>query len=321
MPNDSLVRTADATLAGLAIAGLSRQPKTLPPKLFYDEAGCRLFYQITELPEYYLTRTELALLRRVGPEVAAAAEPPAVLVEYGASDETKAEILLGQTDELAPAPICCLCPDRHCSRGAVADAPADATLGATVRLSCQRLISWIRSSCPPPWMACVGSGSSRARPSAISNRSLARRFLSQARATLGRDALMLVGVDLRKDPSILIPAYDDAAGVTARFNLNLLARLNRDAGADFDLDSFAHRIIWNDAESRIEMHLESLREQTVHIGGQTVWFRRGETIHTENSYKHTIEGFAALAEAAGWRQRDVWTDAAQLFSMHLLTVA
>ncbi len=129
---------------------------------------------------------------------------------------------------------------------------------------------------------------------------------------------MLVGADLRKDPAMLVRAYDDAAGVTAAFNLNLLARLNREADADFDLGAFAHRAVWNDRESRIEMHLESRREQVAHLAGHAIRFARGETIHTENSYKHTLDGFAALAVSAGWRPAGVWTDPARLFSMHLL---
>jgi L-histidine N-alpha-methyltransferase len=147
----------------------------------------------------------------------------------------------------------------------------------------------------------------------------ARRFLAQARGTLGEGARMLVGVDLRKDEALLIPAYDDAAGVTAAFNLNILRRLNREAHADFDLRGFAHRAVWNDAEGRIEMHLVSLRPQAVHLNGHTIRFAPGETIHTENSYKHTPDGFRAIASAAGWRAERMWTDAGRLFSLHLLS--
>jgi uncharacterized SAM-dependent methyltransferase len=127
-----------------------------------------------------------------------------------------------------------------------------------------------------------------------------------------------VGVDLRKDPAILLPAYDDAQGVTAAFNRNLLVRLNREAGADFDLGAFAHRADWNDDASRIEMHLVSLHDQLVHVAGQAIRFARDETIHTENSYKYAPEQFAALAEQAGWHSAELWTDPARLFSLHLL---
>jgi dimethylhistidine N-methyltransferase len=150
------------------------------------------------------------------------------------------------------------------------------------------------------------------------NPTQAQRFLQRARDTLGAAASLLVGVDVRKDPKILLPAYDDAAGVTAAFNLNLLVRLNREAGADFDPASFAHRAVWNDAESRIEMHLVSLREQAVRVDGHVVHFARDETIHTENSYKYAPERFAALAQASGWHTATLWTDPAQMFSLHLL---
>jgi dimethylhistidine N-methyltransferase len=146
----------------------------------------------------------------------------------------------------------------------------------------------------------------------------AHRFLQRARDTLGAGAAFLVGVDLRKDAKVLLPAYDDAAGVTAAFNRNLLVRLNREAGADFDPASFAHRAVWNDAESRIEMHLVSLHEQSVRVAGHVVYFARGETIHTENSYKYAPERFAELAHASGWHTVALWTDPEQRFSLHLL---
>jgi dimethylhistidine N-methyltransferase len=147
---------------------------------------------------------------------------------------------------------------------------------------------------------------------------VAIRFLRQARETLGADAMLLVGVDRRKDPSILLPAYDDAGGITAAFNRNVLLRLNREAGANFDPDAFRHLALWNDREGRIEMHLVSRRSQRVRVGDQTVSFAEGETIHTENSYKHTPEAFLALARDAGWDGIELWTDSDDLFSIHLL---
>ncbi len=321
MPNDSLVRSADATLVSIALQGLSSRPKTLPAKLFYDEQGCRLFYKITELPEYYLTRTELALLRRFAPNIAAMVNEPAALIEYGASDETKAEFLLGQADKLGRPRFAAYVP---------IDVAADALARLAVRLRRRR-----------PALAVFPIGADFTSPVALPaelggmarlgffpgstignlDPSDARRFLAQARLALGPDARMLVGVDLRKDPAILIPAYDDAQGVTAAFNLNLLARLNREADADFDLDCFIHRAVWNDRESRIEMHLESCCDQIVYVAGRAIRFVAGETIHTENSYKHTMEGFANLAERSGWRVHRVWTDPARLFSEHLLVTS
>ncbi len=149
----------------------------------------------------------------------------------------------------------------------------------------------------------------------------AARFLVTARELLGAHAQFLVGVDLRKSPDILVPAYDDAQGVTAAFNLNLLRRLNREAGADFDLGAFRHHACWNEPASRIEMHLVSTREQTVRIAGRTIEFASGETIHTENSHKYGLDAFGALASSVGWATARVWTDPAALFSLHLLRPA
>jgi dimethylhistidine N-methyltransferase len=146
----------------------------------------------------------------------------------------------------------------------------------------------------------------------------ATRFLALARVTLGAQSRFLVGADLRKDPSVLLPAYDDAAGVTAAFNRNMLVRLNREAGAGFEVETFIHRAVWNDRESRIEMHLVSTKDQTVRIAGQRIRFERGETIHTENSYKHTPERFTSIAADAGWECHAMWTDPGRLFALYLL---
>lgn len=320
MPHDIVLasHSVEAGTGELALNGLLRPNKTLPAKLFYDAEGCRLFYRITKLPEYYLTRTELALLRSVAPEVAALISSPAALIEYGASDETKAGFLLDRADRASRPVFATYVPIDVAgnalaqirarlarSRPALAVLPVPADFTEALHLPAE-IEGLSRLGLFP------GSTIGNLDPAD------AARFLRTARTTLGAGAAFLVGVDLRKDPGILIPAYDDAEGVTAAFNLNLLARLNREAVADFDLGLFAHRAIWNDAESRIEMHLESLREQTVHVAGRAIRFRRGETIHTENSYKHTPDRFARLAESAGWRHRRLWMDAKRLFSLHLL---
>lgn len=300
-------------VAAAALDGLLAPRKTLPPILFYDDEGCRLFRCITDLPEYYLTRTERALLAAIAPKLAGRAPPGVALVEYGASEESKATILL----DALRAP-----------RAYVAIDTADGALAAmAARLRRSR-----------PWLAVHLLAADFLRPlrlpealgalprlgffpgSTIGNLepATARRFLRQVAETLGGAAQFLIGVDLRKDPSVLLPAYDDAQGITAAFNRNLLRRLNREAAAEFDPARFAHRALWNAAEGRIEMHLESLQAQTVQVAGRAIRFARGETIHTENSYKHTLEGFAALAHAAGWATQTVWTDPQQLFSLHLL---
>ncbi len=320
MPDDRamLVEQRETGIAGLALRGLLGRPKTLPAMLFYDDEGCRLFYQITELPEYYLTRTELALLREVAPEVARVVRAPAALVEYGASDETKASMLLDQTDAGGAPAFTAYVP---------IDVAEAALRAMATRLAHGRpwLKVWpvVGDFLRPVTLPSALDGCDRLGffpGSTIGNLdpAQARLFLAQARATLGAGARMLVGVDLRKDPALLIPAYDDAAGVTAAFNRNVLARINREAGADFDLDGFAHRATWNDEEGRIEMHLVSRRAQVAHLDGHTIRFAPGETIHTENSYKHTPEGFQAIAAAAGWRAERMWTDKARLFSIHLL---
>jgi len=312
MAGDSATMLAAGSVADAALSGLLQPQKTLPAKLFYDEAGCRLFNRITELPEYYLTRTELALLAEVAPRAAAAVRSPAVLVEYGASDERKAEFLLGTARFRAYVPIDVAVPQLELMRTRlrrrrpdllVCVVPADFMDVVALPAEVPRL---------PRLGFFPGSTIGNLDPPD------ATRFLRRARGALGDASAFLVGVDLRKDPAILLPAYDDAQGVTAAFNLNLLARLNREAGADFDPAAFAHRAVWNDAASRIEMHLMSRRDQMVRVAGEAVRFARGETIHTENSYKYAPERFAALAEEAGWHCAELWTDPARLFSLHLL---
>jgi L-histidine Nalpha-methyltransferase len=317
MPNDSgfAARTADRGLVDLALSGLSRPQKTLPAKLFYDEEGCRLFYRITELPEYYLTRTETALLPRVAAAVLAALPAQSVLVEYGASEETKAAFLLAGDDARrieAYAPIDVAMPALRQMRARLARShphlavhPIAADFNDPVTLP-RAIAAMPRLGFFP------GSTIGNLDPGDAS------RFLALARRTLGDRARFLVGVDLRKDPSLLLPAYDDAAGVTAAFNRNILLRLNREAGANFDIAAFGHRAVWNDAESRIEMHLVSREAQAVSIAGHMIRFARGETIHTENSYKYTAPRFAAMAAGAGWQCAASWTDPGQLFALFLL---
>ncbi len=309
----------DADVMAEALAGLSRPQKTLPAKLFYDEAGCRLFQRITELPEYYVTRTEFSVLRRVAPALALLLPPRGLLVEYGASDETKAELLLRQN---------------HPDGGALFQAYVPIDIAAA---ALQSVSNRLRYSHPelavhpiatdfqrplllPPTLSGLpklgffpGSTIGNMEPTE------AQRFLTQVRQTLGTGARFLVGADLRKDPDMLVAAYDDAAGVTAAFNrCNLLVRLNREAGANFDPGAFDHLSVWNAVDSRIEMHLVSRQQQHVHVLGQQILFNAGETIHTENCYKHSPEGFASLATAAGWNHSTMWTDPDQLFSLHLL---
>ena len=304
----------DQDVAGIALAGLSAADKSLPPKLFYDAEGVRLFDAITRLPEYYLTRTERALLVRIAPRIAALVPPGACLVEYGASDEAKARLLF-----------------RAAGHRITAYVPIDVA-GPALAAMAQRLRRTARGLHVHP--LCADFTQPLALPESVREaRKLgffpgstignlepaeAHQFLVGVRATLGAGSWLVVGVDVRKDPSLLLPAYNDSARVTEAFNLNLLVRLNREAAASFDTVQFEHRAIWNDAESRIEMHLISRARQTVYVAGQPIRFEAGESIHTENSYKHAIAAFQALATEAGWHPAQVWTDPDGLFSIHAL---
>jgi L-histidine Nalpha-methyltransferase len=310
--------TVDHGLVDVALSGLSRPQKMLPAKLFYDEEGCRLFYRITELPEYYLTRTERNLLPQIAPLAVASLPPDAALVEYGASDEAKAKDLLSQRNAAGQPAV-------------RAYVPIDVALPALDRIR-------VRLAESHPWLDVHPIAADFMQPimlpaavtglphlgffpgSTIGNLDPleATRFLVRARTTLGDEARFLVGADLRKDPAILLPAYDDTAGVTAQFNRNLLVRLNREAGADFVVSAFDHRAVWNDEESRIEMYLVSRHRQSARIAGRPVQFAAGETIHTENSYKYTAERFIEIAARAGWRVRHTWTDPERLFALYLL---
>ncbi len=317
MPEAVLDRPADRFDSGVAkaaLAGLSGERKTLPAKLFYDDEGCRLFGLITGLPEYYLTRTERALLDEVAPEIAATVAPGAALVEYGASDEAKALVLLDAIPgrfggyvpiDVAGGALGTLCARMRASHPDLPVHPVTADFLQAFDLP-EAVAGRPRLGFFP------GSTIGNLDPQA------ARSFLAAVRGTLGAGARFVVGADLRKDPALLLPAYDDPGGVTAAFNLNMLSRLNREADARFDTGRFAHRIVWNDPESRIEMHLVSRQAQTVSVAGRAIRFAAGESIHTENSYKYTLQALAALAQDAGWRRLELWTDPAGLFSIQLL---
>lgn len=296
-----------------ALAGLTAPRKALPPKLLYDEAGCDLFATITSLPEYYPTRTELALLPVAAAALARRIEPGSVLAEYGASDEAKAAILFAELAfdayvpiDIAPAALAGLSRRMRESHKAIEVHPVVADFLAPVELpEAVRLM--------PRLGFFPGSTIGNLDPGQ------AVEFLRRVRATLGEGAEFLIGVDLEKPLDILIPAYDDPAGVTAAFNLNLLKRLNREAAADFDPSLFVHRAVWNETHRRVEMHLESRVRQSVRVAGRRIEFAAGETIHTENSHKYSVLRFEALAAEAGWRRTETWTDRAGMFSVHLLT--
>ncbi|ABI61390.2 Hypothetical protein GbCGDNIH2_0492 [Granulibacter bethesdensis] len=297
--------------------GLSRIRKTLPAKLFYDAEGCRLFEAITTLPEYYLTRTERHLLRGIGADLASHLPDCPALIEFGASSEDKAVLLLETLLE-AGKPV---------NTYVAIDVAAEALSGLTNRLSVSHPALTVQPVVADFTTLESLPASVANRPqlaffpgSTIGNLSPAQAvaFMRDVHLLTGPDACFLVGADLRKDPAILLPAYNDRAGVTAAFNRNILNHINDVTGADLDPDGFAHRAVWNDHESRIEMHLVSRRPQKARIGSRIIHFHQGETIHTENSYKHTVKGFHTLAGQAGWHASATWTDSDHLFSIHLL---
>ncbi|MDB5494317.1 MAG: hypothetical protein JWP86_1654 [Phenylobacterium sp.] len=307
---------AEAAEAGFeadVLSGLAQPQKQLPPKYFYDAEGSRLFEAITELEEYYPTRTELALLRAHAAEIAAFIPDGAALVEFGSGASLKTRVLLDAAPQIAAyAPI-------DISAEALG-AAADALARDYPRLTLAPLLEDFTRALALP-AATAGRPVVGFFPgSTIGNFSPAEAsaFLIGARRLLGEGAAFLVGIDLEKAQDELVAAYDDRLGVTAAFNKNLLARMNRELAADFDLESFAHRAVWNDAERRMEMHLVSLRDQDVRVAGRGFHFRTGETLHTENSYKFTVEGFARLATGAGWRLEREWASAHPAFAMVLL---
>ena len=303
----------DSAFARDVVAGLTARPKHLSPKYFYDEAGSRLFEEITRLPEYYPTRSELSILSARAADIAALLAPETALIEFGSGSTRKARLLL----DAAPA-IAAYVP---------VDISADWLSAEAARLASDypRLKVLPIAADFTQSFRLPASLSSLARTgffpgSTIGNFEVhqACAFLQHAARMLGPASLLIVGVDLVKDPATLNAAYDDAAGVTAKFNLNILARINRELDADFDLTRFSHQAFFNRERSRIEMHLASRVRQRVHVCGRGIEFRAGETIHTENSYKYTVESFGALARGAGWTPIAVWTDADNYFSVQVL---
>ena len=299
------------TFADALRAGLRARPRSISPKWFYDEAGSRLFERICELPEYYPTRTELALLDRHAPELAECIGADAEIVEFGAGASRKVRLLLSALQRPAsfvPVDI----SGEHLAEAAQrlrAEHPGLAVRPVVGDYTADGL------ELPAPAGRRIGfyPGSS------IGNfePAEAARLLERFRHWLQGGGL-LIGVDQVKSPALLHAAYNDAQGVTAAFNLNLLARANRELGADFDLAAWEHAAHYQPSLQRIEMHLVSRRAQRVHVGGECFDFDEGESIHTENSYKYSVAGFQALARRAGWAPQAVWADAAGRFSLHWL---
>jgi L-histidine Nalpha-methyltransferase len=309
------MNTADHEMLKAAEAALSRPQKTLPCRFFYDARGSFLFEQICEQPEYYLTRTEDAILRENADSIAAALAPDLDVVELGSGSSRKTRRLLEailrrrETLRYIPVDISSEMLDAT-SRRLRGEYPRleVAPIAAEYFMALERLAEQKR----PVLVLFLGSN--------LGNftREEAGAFLGRVTGLLTPESRLLVGLDLQKDPLVLEAAYNDRAGVTAEFNLNLLRRLNVEVQSDFALDGFTHRAVFNPDESRIEMHLVSERHQTVRMNGSRITFEPGETIHTENSYKYSREQIRELVEEAGLRVERVWTDSRQWFSVNLL---
>jgi len=297
------------------LEGLARPQKALPPKYFYDAQGSILFERICRLREYYPTRIELALTRKSLDQITRFAGKRCALLEYGSGEGIKTRLLIAALRPSVYVPV---------------DISPEALSAAVVRLAGEF-----------PWLRIAPVTADFSRPVAIPHfGGRARRvvyfpgstignltpeeahaFLKMTRGQVGRAGAMIVGVDLKKDANILHAAYNDAKGVTAAFNLNLLARINRELGGDFDLRRFAHYAFYDPREGRIEMHLVAREAHAVNIGDYRFFFSRGESIHTENSYKYAVEEFEALAERAGFKPAKLWTDARRWFGVFGLAAA
>lgn len=312
--HDPSGRSRDHGFARAVLEGLARKPKRVPSKYFYDARGSELFEEISALPEYYQTRTELALLAEHAKSIAGQIGTDVELIEFGAGALKKVRLLLDALERpLAYIPI---------------DISGDYLMDICKSLGrdypALRLHPVVADFTRPFALPALGAGRRVGffPGSTIGNfrKKEAVAFLRTAAGILKGGGL-LIGVDLVKDPAVLHAAYNDAAGVTASFNKNILARANRELAADFDLDAFAHHANYNPLVRRIEMYLVSLAAQRIRVAGETVEFAEGEAIHTEDSYKHTVESFREMAHAAGFLPRAVWVDSARLFSVHWLETA
>jgi dimethylhistidine N-methyltransferase len=296
------------------VAGLSRKPKALPCKFFYDARGSELFERICRVPEYYLTRTEIAILERYAGDIAERVGPHCRLVELGSGASIKVRILLRAL--LAPAAYIPVDISREHLRHAAAQVARDFPRVPVVAVCADYTRPFPLPPLPGPPGKRVGffpgSTIGNFEPDGVV------RFLRHCTELLGSGCEMLIGADLKKAPEVLEAAYNDRAGVNAAFNLNLLVRINRELDGDIDVDGFAHAAFYNAEAGRMELYLKSLSEQTVTVASRRFEFANGEFIHTENSYKYAIDEFASLAARAGFAVIHTWTDPGALFSVHYL---
>lgn len=297
--------------ADAVIRGLSQRPRVVPARYLYDRRGSELFEAITHLPEYYLTRTEVALLRNHGQEIAHLVGRGGVLVEFGSGSSAKTPLLLAPVDPVAYVPI---------------DISEDFLRAAASNLAARHpglnVIPLAADFTKPLALPAAAAGAPKLgffSGSTIGNMThrVAVQLLEAFRNTLGDAACLVIGIDMRKNPSLIEAAYNDAAGVTAAFNLNLLHRINRELDGTVPIHAFGHKAIWNDRLGRIEMHLVARHSVTFHVARHRFQLDAGESIHTENSYKYTLQEARLLARASGWEPLAVWTDPLDLFALHI----
>jgi dimethylhistidine N-methyltransferase len=311
----SSAATIDAAERDEVLDGLRAEWKTLPPKLFYDQRGAELFERICELPEYYLTRSELEILRAHAGDIADLAGARCAVIEYGSGAGVKARLLLDALES------------------PVAYVPVDISRSQLLEVASDMSADYPRLAVTP---VCADYTSRFQLPdilpreikrlaffpgSTIGNfhPSEAVEFLKRIRDLVGPLGAMVLGVDRRKSRNVLDAAYNDSAGITAEFNLNILRRLNRDLRAEFDLDAFEHAAFFNEDAGRIEMHLRSVRDQTVCVAGEAIHFDNGETIWTESSYKYSREALDELLDRSGFKAERLWTDDQERFWVAYLT--
>ena len=309
----------DAVNRGFAadvLAGLGKMPKTVPAKYFYDEAGSLLFERITELPEYYPTRCEMRILRDHAAGIAALIPQGSALIEFGSGSSKKARILLSAVASklvaYVPVDICREMIEQEAAE-LRPDFPGLEVLPVTADICFPFELPEEAKAAKARIGFFPGSTIGNFEPHEAAS------FLRNAAQILGPGATLIIGADLIKDVDVLNAAYNDAAGVTAEFNFNLLKRINRELEGTFKLDTFEHHAFFNRERNRVEMHLASLKRQKVKVAGETFEFRAGETIHTENSYKYSVESLRALARGAGWLPVGLWTDGANYFSIQAFT--
>ncbi len=315
-------RLADPALVEDVLRGLQASPKRLSPTFFYDERGSQLFDEICELPEYYITRTETQILERHAADIAARIGPDALLVELGSGASTKTRLLLDKLPDLAAyVPVDISRSHLMAAAHRISDAyPALEVLPACADFT--RPFALPKPRRPPSRVVVFFPGSTIGNfdpPAAIELMKVMRAMAASRPASASSaGAGLVIGYDLKKDPAVLERAYDDSAGVTAEFNLNILRHLNRELGAGFDLEAFRHQALWVPEASRIEMRLVSVERQTVAIAGELISFDADEPIITEHCHKYTPQSFASQAGAAGWIARQTWTDPRDYFHIEYL---